>query len=94
MDSSNTVDMVDDNQRLISKVPLGVSGTALAASLLRDGWSVSCLFPYFGNLYLSFLLILSILQLAKIYAKYQETVDALRHEQMGRKEAEAVLQRV
>lgn len=23
------------------KIPVGVSGTALAASLLRDGWSVS-----------------------------------------------------
>ncbi|XP_038887700.1 nuclear-pore anchor isoform X2 [Benincasa hispida] len=53
------------------RVPVGVSGTALAASLLRDGWS-----------------------LAKMYAKYQETVDALRHEQMGRKDAEAVLQKV
>lgn len=29
-----------------------------------------------------------------MYVKYQEAVDALKHEQMGRKEAEAVLQRV
>lgn len=29
-----------------------------------------------------------------MYAKYQEAVDALRHEQLGRKESEAVLQRV
>ncbi|XP_022969371.1 nuclear-pore anchor isoform X2 [Cucurbita maxima] len=64
-------DVVDDYHKFEPRVPVGVSGTALAASLLRDGWS-----------------------LAKMYAKYQETVDALRHEQMGRKEAEAVLQRV
>ncbi|KAI4333246.1 hypothetical protein L6164_018080 [Bauhinia variegata] len=56
---------------LVPKIPFGVSGTALAASLLRDGWS-----------------------LAKMYAKYQEAVDALRHEQLGRKESEAILQRV
>ena len=35
-----------------------------------------------------------LLKLAKMYAKYQEVVDALRHEQLGRKESEAVLQRV
>ncbi|KAG6572490.1 Nuclear-pore anchor, partial [Cucurbita argyrosperma subsp. sororia] len=64
-------DVVDGYHKFEPRVPVGVSGTALAASLLRDGWS-----------------------LAKMYAKYQETVDALRHEQMGRKEAEAVLQRV
>lgn len=29
-----------------------------------------------------------------MYAKYQEAVDALRHEQLGRRESEAVLQRV
>lgn len=29
-----------------------------------------------------------------MYAKYQEAVDAHRHEQLGRKESEAVLQRV
>lgn len=29
-----------------------------------------------------------------MYAKYQEAVDALRHEQLGRKESEAILQRV
>ncbi|XP_027342867.1 nuclear-pore anchor isoform X2 [Abrus precatorius] len=63
--------MVEENNLLVPKIPVGVSGTALAASLLRDGWS-----------------------LAKMYAKYQEAVDALRHEQMGRKESEAILQRV
>ncbi|OAY26505.1 nuclear-pore anchor [Manihot esculenta] len=67
-DSSN---IVDDNNTLVPRIPVGVSGTALAASLLRDGWS-----------------------LAKMYAKYQEAVDALRHEQLGRKESEAILQRV
>ncbi|KAL5746674.1 hypothetical protein ACOSP7_027820 [Xanthoceras sorbifolium] len=69
--SFDTNDLAEDNRLLVPKVPEGVSGTALAASLLRDGWS-----------------------LAKIYAKYQEAVDALRHEQLGRKESEAVLQRV
>ncbi|CAK9308499.1 unnamed protein product [Citrullus colocynthis] len=64
-------DVVGENHKFDPRVPVGVSGTALAASLLRDGWS-----------------------LAKMYAKYQETVDALRHEQMGRKDAEAVLQKV
>ncbi|PPS02417.1 hypothetical protein GOBAR_AA18245 [Gossypium barbadense] len=63
--------MVEDNHALVPKIPVGVSGTALAASLLRDGWS-----------------------LAKMYAKYQEAVDALRHEQLGRKESESILQRV
>ncbi|KAJ4836929.1 hypothetical protein Tsubulata_022036 [Turnera subulata] len=64
-------DMAEDANLIVPKIPVGVSGTALAASLLRDGWS-----------------------LAKMYAKYQEAVDALRHEQLGRKESEAVLQRV
>ncbi|KAL5175940.1 Nuclear-pore anchor [Glycine soja] len=64
--------MVEENSLLlVPRIPVGVSGTALAASLLRDGWS-----------------------LAKMYAKYQEAIDALRHEQLGRKESEAVLQRV
>lgn len=31
----------EDNHMLVPKVPSGISGTALAASLLRDGWSVS-----------------------------------------------------
>ncbi|PIA37605.1 hypothetical protein AQUCO_03000279v1 [Aquilegia coerulea] len=56
---------------LVPKIPVGVSGTALAASLLRDGWS-----------------------LAKMYEKYQEAVDALRHESMGRKQSQAILERV
>ncbi|KAH6764476.1 hypothetical protein C2S51_015725 [Perilla frutescens var. frutescens] len=70
----NSVDadeMVVDDQAIIPIIPAGVSGTALAASLLRDGWS-----------------------LAKIYAKYQEAVDALRHEQLGRKQSQAILERV
>ncbi|XP_048326058.2 nuclear-pore anchor isoform X2 [Ziziphus jujuba] len=71
MDSFETTDNALDDRMLVPKIPVGVSGTALAASLLRDGWS-----------------------LAKMYAKYQEAVDALRHEQLGRKESEAVLQRV
>ncbi|KAG6420891.1 hypothetical protein SASPL_117435 [Salvia splendens] len=70
----NSVDageMVLDDRAIIPIVPAGVSGTALAASLLRDGWS-----------------------LGKIYAKYQEAVDALRHEQLGRKQSQAILERV
>ncbi|KAM3731717.1 hypothetical protein ACB098_11G003200 [Castanea mollissima] len=71
MTSFETNDMVEDNHMIVPKIPAGVSGTALAASLLRDGWS-----------------------LAKMYAKYQEAVDAMRHEQLGRKQSEAILQRV
>ncbi|TKY49466.1 Nuclear-pore anchor [Spatholobus suberectus] len=71
LESIEADSMVEENSLLVPKIPVGVSGTALAASLLRDGWS-----------------------LAKMYAKYQEAVDALRHEQLGRKESEAVLQRV
>lgn len=36
-------DVVDDYHKFEPRVPVGVSGTALAASLLRDGWSVSTL---------------------------------------------------
>lgn len=71
LDSFQTNDMVEDNCMLVPKIPAGVSGTALAASLLRDGWS-----------------------LAKMYSKYQEAVDALRHEQLGRKHSEAMLEQV
>ncbi|OMO77802.1 Tetratricopeptide, MLP1/MLP2-like protein [Corchorus olitorius] len=35
-------DLVEDNRVLVPKIPVGVSETALAASLLRDGWSVLC----------------------------------------------------
>ncbi|XP_051192619.1 nuclear-pore anchor isoform X1 [Lolium perenne] len=67
-----TPNAVNQNDLMIvPRVPSGVSGTALAASLLRDGWS-----------------------LAKIYEKYQEATDALRHERWGRRHAEAVLERV
>ena len=34
-------DTMEGTDMLIPKIPPGVSGTALAASLLRDGWSVS-----------------------------------------------------
>ncbi|XP_068655473.1 nuclear-pore anchor-like isoform X2 [Aristolochia californica] len=56
---------------LVPQVPAGISGTALAASLLRDGWS-----------------------LAKMYEKYQEAADALRHERWALKHSEDVLKRV
>ncbi|CAM6048370.1 unnamed protein product [Sphagnum compactum] len=48
-----------------------VSGTALAAALLRDGWS-----------------------LAKMYSKYQEAVDAWRHEKQERRHSQSLLERV
>ncbi|GMJ10522.1 TRANSLOCATED PROMOTER REGION, nuclear pore anchor [Hibiscus trionum] len=71
IDSYGANDMVEDNHALVPRIPVGVSGTALAAALLRDGWT-----------------------LAKMYAKYHEAVDALRHEQLGRKESESILKRV
>ncbi|KAI3817234.1 hypothetical protein L1987_11023 [Smallanthus sonchifolius] len=61
----------NNNLMLVPSIPAGISGTALAASLLRDGWS-----------------------LVKMYEKYQEAVDALRHEQLGRKQSESILARV
>ncbi|PKA47867.1 Nuclear-pore anchor [Apostasia shenzhenica] len=61
----------DNEQMIVPRITAGISGTALAASLLRDGWS-----------------------LTKMYEKYQEASDALRHEKWGRKHAEAVLERV
>ncbi|XP_042520099.1 nuclear-pore anchor [Macadamia integrifolia] len=64
-------DSSEDSRMVVPKVPVGISGTALAASLLRDGWS-----------------------LAKMYEKYQEAVDAVRHEQLGRKQSQAILERV
>ncbi|GFP92237.1 nuclear-pore anchor [Phtheirospermum japonicum] len=64
-------EMVEDDRAIIPRIPAGVSGTALAASLLRDGWTLS-----------------------QMYAKYQEAVDALRHEQLGRKQSQAILERV
>ncbi|KAL6544652.1 hypothetical protein OROMI_023514 [Orobanche minor] len=63
--------MAGDDRAIIPTIPAGVSGTALAASLLRDGWT-----------------------LAKMYSKYQEAVDALRHEQLGTKQSQAILERV
>lgn len=41
MDPVDANDVAEDNSILVPKIPVGVSGTALAASLLRDGWSVS-----------------------------------------------------
>ncbi|KAJ7568540.1 hypothetical protein O6H91_01G036800 [Diphasiastrum complanatum] len=62
---------VHGSEMTLPQVPFGVSGTALAATLLRDGWS-----------------------LAKLYGKYQEAVDALRHERQARNHSEALLERV
>ncbi|MQL71936.1 hypothetical protein Taro_004262, partial [Colocasia esculenta] len=61
----------EDGHMIVPRIPAGVSGTALAASLLRDGWS-----------------------LAKMFEKYQEVADALRHERWERKHSEAILERV
>lgn len=41
VNSFETNDVVEDAHMIVPKIPAGVSGTALAASLLRDGWSVS-----------------------------------------------------
>ncbi|KAK4434730.1 Nuclear-pore anchor [Sesamum alatum] len=71
VNSVNTDEMGEDDRAIVPRIPSGVSGTALAASLLRDGWT-----------------------LAKMYSKYQEAVDALRHEQLGRKQTQAILERV
>ncbi|XP_058095907.1 nuclear-pore anchor-like isoform X2 [Magnolia sinica] len=68
---AETADRNEDGLMLVPNIPAGVSGTALAASLLRNGWS-----------------------LAKMYGKYQEAVDALRHEQLERKHSQAILERV
>ncbi|XP_078447741.1 nuclear pore anchor [Wolffia australiana] len=76
LSSSQSYITADENQvegvnMIVPSIPTGVSGTALAASLLRSGWS-----------------------LAKMYEKYQETADALRHEMWERKHSEAILERV
>ncbi|XP_073028198.1 LOW QUALITY PROTEIN: nuclear-pore anchor [Primulina eburnea] len=71
MNLVDTGELVEDDRAIVPKIPGGVSGTALAASLLRDGWS-----------------------LAKMYAKYQEAADALHHEELGRKQTQAILERV
>ena len=44
VDSVEGNDMVSNNRTVVPSIPIGVSGTALAASLRRDGWSVSYLF--------------------------------------------------
>ncbi|CAA7392158.1 unnamed protein product [Spirodela intermedia] len=64
-------DQNEGGHMIVPKIPAGVSGTALAASLLRSGWS-----------------------LAKMYEKYQEAADALRHERWERKHSDAILERV
>ncbi|EPS69163.1 hypothetical protein M569_05601, partial [Genlisea aurea] len=69
--SFNPDEPIADDRTIVPIIPSGISGTALAASLLRDGWT-----------------------LVKLYTKYQEATDALRHEQMGRKQAQSVLERV
>lgn len=43
-------EMAVDDRAIIPSIPSGVSGTALAASLIRDGWSVSTVsFMIFGE---------------------------------------------
>lgn len=61
--------MVEENNVLVPKIPIGVSGTALAASLLRDGWSVSYqdfIFSYWPHfpirfIHIDFLIFMSLL---------------------------------
>ncbi|KAM0019898.1 putative nucleoprotein TPR/MLP1 [Helianthus debilis subsp. tardiflorus] len=67
----NNTNEDNNNLMLVPSIPAGISGTALAASLLRDGWS-----------------------LVKMYEKYQEAIDAFRHEQLGRKHSQSILERV
>ena len=47
VDREETSDTADGNHMLVPAIPAGVSGTALAASLLRDGWSVCHLLLFF-----------------------------------------------
>ncbi|KAJ0734815.1 hypothetical protein HanPI659440_Chr11g0424691 [Helianthus annuus] len=70
-DVNNTNEDNNNNLMLVPSILAGISGTALAASLLRDGWS-----------------------LVKMYEKYQEAIDAFRHEQLGRKHSRSILERV
>ncbi|KAL2641779.1 hypothetical protein R1flu_009366 [Riccia fluitans] len=56
---------------LLPSIGKNISGTALAAALLRDGWSLSTM-----------------------YSKYQEAVDAWRHERHERKQSQTLLERV
>lgn len=51
MNSFESTDMVEVNRAVVPKIPAGVSGTALAASLLRDGWSVSSYFTILRVIY-------------------------------------------
>lgn len=58
VDSVEANDTVKDTHMLVPTIPAGVSGTALAASLLRDGWSVSVfiyvmffIFQFLGEAY-------------------------------------------
>lgn len=130
-----STEMIEDDRWLVPSIPTGVSGTALAASLLRDGWSVSAVntsivifhsmlllevfslsnlevnktqIPFwqtefdvlsnFSHFCSCNLLIWGIfiqfVKLVKIYTKYQEAVDALHHEQLGRRQSQAILERV
>ncbi|BBN02351.1 nucleoprotein TPR [Marchantia polymorpha subsp. ruderalis] len=70
MDKQLALELHGDGAMLPS-IGKKVSGTALAAALLRDGWSLSTM-----------------------YTKYQEAVDAWRHERHERKHSQALLERV
>lgn len=50
INSVDTNDMLENDHMIVPRIPAGVSGTALAASLLRDGWSVSYMLNYVGGL--------------------------------------------
>lgn len=125
VNSFDADEMAVDDRAIIPIIPAGVFGTALAASLLRDGWSVSAMSSIVLVIYILessiiftlvlfadivhganysllstsidpslILFFICLLKLGKIYAKYQEAVDALRHEQLGRKQSQAILERV
>lgn len=46
LNTGDAGEMVGDDRAIVPSIPSGVSGTALAASLLRDGWTVSCVLVY------------------------------------------------
>lgn len=46
LNTGDAGEMVGDDRAIVPSIPAGVSGTALAASLLRDGWTVSCILVY------------------------------------------------
>lgn len=46
LNTGDAGEIVGDDRAIVPSIPSGVSGTALASSLLRDGWTVSCVLVY------------------------------------------------